>query len=164
MSKAIDIAANMKKLLALVETGEMSAEDIADTLEGEGLELADKLDATMSAARYLEGQAAIVAEEIARLTARKKSFDGQAKSVKAYILQCLITAEQKTLKTEFNTFTVRKGATSLVIDNVDDLPDEYVSTEVKTTADNKKVKAALEAGENIKGAHLETGPESLQVR
>ena len=161
---AIAIAANMTKLMALVEAGEFSQEDIADTIEGEELALGDKFDGIMALVRNLEGQAKTVAEEAARLSDRKKSFEGQAKNLKAYILKCLQAAELKTFKTERNTLTVRKGSLSVVIDDENQLPDELVSVVTVIAPDKKKIKEAIEAGEDIKGAHLEVGSESLQVR
>lgn len=161
---AIAIAANMTKLMALVEAGEFSPEDIADTIEGEELALGDKFDGIMTLVRNLEGQAKTVAEEAARLSDRKKSFEGQAKNLKAYILKCLQAAELKTFKTERNTLTVRKGSLSVVIDDENQLPDELVSVVTVVAPDKKKIKEAIEAGEDIKGAHLEVGAESLQVR
>ncbi|PIJ48920.1 hypothetical protein BL250_16420 [Erwinia sp. OLTSP20] len=161
---AIAIAANMTKLMALVEAGEFSPEDIADTIEGEELALGDKFDGIMTLVRNLEGQAKTVDEEVKRLSDRKKSFEGQAKNLKTYILKCLQAAELKTFKTERNTLTVRKGSISVVIDNVDQLPDELVDVATVVAPDKKKIKEAIEAGENIKGAHLEVGSESLQVR
>lgn len=161
---AISIADNMKKLFALVESGEFSMEDIADTLEGEELALADKFDGIMSLVRNLEGQANIVNDEVKRLNDRKKSFDNQAKRLKAYALNCLQAAGMKNFKTERNTFTVRAGSISVVIDSENLLPDDLVDVSTIVAPDKKKIKEAIEAGEKVEGAPLETGPETLQVR
>lgn len=164
---AISIAANMTKLLKLVESGDFSPEDIADTLEGEELALRDKFDNVMALVRNLEGQAKTVGEEAKRLSERQKSFENQAKNLKTYILRCMQAAQIKTFKTERNTLTVRKGRMSVVIDNVDKLPDELVDVQTIVTPDKKKIQEALEAlkeGEELPGAHIEVGEETLQVR
>ena len=161
---AISIAANMTKLLSLVENGEFTSEDIAETLEDEEMQLGDKFDGIMSLVRNIEGQANTLAEEVKRLSDRKKSFENQAENLKAYILQCLQAAQLKNFKTERNTLTVRKGSVSVVIDNVDQLPDELVDIATVVAPDKKKIKEAIESGKEIKGAHLEIGAESLQVR
>ncbi|AML34642.1 siphovirus Gp157 family protein [Klebsiella aerogenes] len=161
---AISIAANMNKLLALVESGEFTLEDISDTIEGEELALGDKFDGIMSLVRNLEGQAKTLDDELKRLSDRKKSFTGQAKNLKDYILKCMQAADLKNFKTERNTLTVRKGSLSVIIDNVDQLPDELVDVATVVAPDRKKIKEAIEAGQDIQGAHLEVGPESLQVR
>lgn len=161
---AIAIAANMNKLLALVEAGEFSPEDIADTIEGEELALGDKFDGIMSLVRNLECQAKTVAEEAARLSDRKKSFEGQAKNLKGYILKCMQAAELKSFKTERNTLTVREGSLSVIIDDENQRPDELVSVVTVVAPDKNTIKAAIEAGTEVKGAHLEVGAETLQVR
>ncbi|MBQ0528521.1 siphovirus Gp157 family protein [Providencia rettgeri] len=161
---AIAMAADYSKLQQLVETGEFTAEEIADTLEGIEWELGDKLDAIMIHARNLEGQAKTLDEESKRLADRKKSFENQVKNLKKYALTCLLASGLSTLKTLKNTFTARKGSTSVVIDNEDLLPNDLVQVQVVTTPDKKAIKDAIEKGKKVAGAHLEIGERSLQVR
>ena len=89
---AITLATNYEKLQQLVETGEFSPEDIADTLEGIEGELGDKLDVIMHHVRNIEGQAKTLDEESKRLSDRKKSFENQAKNLKKYALNCLLAS------------------------------------------------------------------------
>lgn len=162
---SLSIATDMAKLQALLETGdEITPEAIADTMEGLAMELGDKMDAIMNHVRNLEGQANTCGEEAARLSARKRSFENKADNLKAYILSCLLASGQKSLKTARNTLTVRKGTAAVVIDDVNALPDEMVEVKTTVSPDKRAIKAAIEAGEDITGAHIETSPESLQVR
>ncbi|MFV9180724.1 siphovirus Gp157 family protein [Serratia marcescens] len=165
-TRTIDLAFEMKKLQALAEDGELTPEMIKDTLEGlEGM-MGDKLDATISVVRGFEGQANVCDAESKRLAARKKSWENQAGLLKKYILECLLTSGSDTVKTDMNTFTARKGSQSLVVDDEELLPDEYVEsyTEVVSKVKKDELKKAILAGTEITGAHLETGPRSLQVR
>ncbi|EMY0670699.1 siphovirus Gp157 family protein [Serratia marcescens] len=165
-TRTIDLAIEMKKLQALAEDGELTPEMIKDTLEGlEGM-IGDKLDATIAVVRGFEGQANVCDAESKRLAARKKSWDNQAGLLKKYILECLLTSGSDTIKTDLNTFTARKGSQSLVIDDEELLPDEFVEsfTEVVNKVKKDELKKAILAGADVKGAHLETGPRSLQVR
>ncbi|CAI2058528.1 Siphovirus Gp157 [Serratia quinivorans] len=165
-TRTIDLAFEMKKLQALAEDGELTPEMIKDTLEGlEGM-IGDKLDATIAVVRGFEGQANVCDTESKRLATRKKSWDNQAGLLKKYILECLLTSGSDTIKTDMNTFTARKGSQSLVVDDEELLPDEYVEsyTEVISKVKKDELKKAILAGTEIKGAHLETGPRSLQVR
>lgn len=112
---AIALAADYKKLQGLLETGDdITPEMIADTLEGIEGALADKFDATYSLVRNLDGLAKTCEEEAARLSARKKSFETQAKNLKNYILNCLLAANQDSLKTTYNTFTAAKGSARVI--------------------------------------------------
>lgn len=162
--KAIAIAADYDKLQQLVESGEFSAEDVADTLEGLEGELGDKLDAIMVHVRNIEGQAETLSKESKRLAERENQFDNQIKNLKQYALTCLLTSGKDSLKTLRNTFTARKGTVSVVIDDESLLPDELIDVQTVTAPDKKAIKARIDKGEIIDGAHLETGPRTLQVR
>lgn len=162
---AIALAADYAKFQQLIETSDdLTPEMIADTLEGIGGALGDKLDGAFTYVRNLEGLAKTVDEEIKRLTDRKKSFENRAKSIRKYVLSCLLASGQDSLKTTTNTFTARKGVASVVIDNIELLPDELVTTQVLTAPDKKSIKEAIENGVEVAGAHIEIGERSLQVR
>ena len=94
-----------------------------------------------------------------------------------------MAAGQDTVKTAKNTFTARKGAINVVIDNVDLLPDELVTVQTVVAPDKKAIKEAIESAEAaaaqisadggeipeellnpVPGAHIEIGERSLQVR
>lgn len=185
-NRTIDLALELSKLEALASgDGELTQEMIADTLEGiEGM-LEDKFDATMSVIRNFDSKAEACKKESARLSERKKHWDRQTFALKKYLLECLITSNRMTFKTALNTFTARKGSDSLVVDNIDLIPDEFVEsfTEVVTKTKTDELKKALrdlntqieayktegkeppeELLRKIPGAHLETGPQILQVR
>lgn len=165
-ARTIDLAIEMKKLQALAEDGELTPEMIADTLEGlEGM-LGDKLDATMSVVRDFLGNVEKCDAEAKRLAERKKMWTNQAELLKKYILDCMITAGSDSVKTATNTFSARKGSLRLVVDDEESLPDDFVEsfTQIVNKVKSDELKKALQAGTEIKGAHLETGPRSLAVR
>ncbi|WP_455871648.1 siphovirus Gp157 family protein [Serratia proteamaculans] len=180
---AIALAADYAKFQQLIETSDdLTPEMIADTLEGIEGALGDKLDAAFVHVRNLEGLGNTVGEEIKRLTDRKKSFDNRAKSIRKYVLSCLLASGQDTIKTTINTFTARKGVASVEIDNESLLPDELVNVSTTVTPDKKAIKARIEEAEAaaaeilargeeppaellnpVPGAHIEIGERSLQV-
>ncbi|AUU01890.1 siphovirus Gp157 family protein [Morganella morganii] len=161
---AIALAADYEKLQRLVETGEFTPEEIADTLEGIEGALGDKLDAIMIHVRNLEGQANTLGEETKRLADREKSFKRQAKDLKKYALTCLLASGQDKLKTVKNTFTAAKGRASVVIDDESLIPDSLVDVQTIVSPDKKAIKEALENGIAVPGAHIEIGERSLMVR
>ncbi|GKV93556.1 siphovirus Gp157 family protein [Pectobacterium aroidearum] len=162
---AIALAHDLQKLQQLLETSDdLTPEMIADTMEGLGLELADKLDGAYIHVRNLEGLAKTCDEEAKRLADRKKSFENRAKQLKSYVLNCLLAAGMDKLKTTTNTFTARKGVTSVIIDNEGLLPDEMVAVQTIVAPDKKAIKEAIESGVEVPGAHIEIGARSLQVR
>ncbi|WJV61041.1 siphovirus Gp157 family protein [Pectobacteriaceae bacterium C52] len=162
---AIALAHDMQKLQQLLETSDdLTPEMIADTMEGIELELADKLDGAYVHVRNLEGLAKTCDDEAKRLADRKKSFENRAKSIKGYVLNCLLAAGLDKLKTTTNTFTARKGVASVIIDNEELLPDELVAVQTLVAPDKKAIKEAIENGVDVPGARIEIGARSLQVR
>ncbi|MCT8341970.1 MULTISPECIES: siphovirus Gp157 family protein [Photorhabdus] len=107
---AIALAADYEKLQQLVETGEFSPEDIADTLESIECTIGDKLDAIMIHVRNIEGQAKTLADESKRLTDRKKSFERQVKNLTPAILKTWIQKRSTALKTIRNNLSFLRSA------------------------------------------------------
>ena len=58
--------------------------------------------------------------------------------------------------------TVNPAKDSVVVDDIELLPPEFVRT--KKEAEKAAIKKALEEGQVLKGVHLETGQPSLTVR
>lgn len=52
----------------------------------------------------------------------------------------------------------------MVIDNEDLLPSELVTVQTIVAPDKKAIKEAIENGVDVKGARIEIGSRSLQVR
>jgi hypothetical protein len=163
--RAIDLANDYAALMNLVENNdEFTPEMIADTLEGCESALTDKFDAIMALIKNAESMASACDKESKRLEERKKMFNKKSGDLKKYIIDCLNAANVKTLKSDFHTFTRRKGSPSLIIDNESLIPPDFINTSIVTTPDKKAIKEALEKGVKIKGAHIEIGPETLHVR
>lgn len=185
-NRTIDLANEIRKIIALGESGEIDEQTTKDTLEGiEGM-LEDKFDAAMSVIRQFESNKEHCKKEATRFNERAKHWDRQAGMIKAYLLLCLITAERNQLKTVENTFSVRKGSISLTIVNEDDIPDDYlissksvVVNEFDTAGIKKVLTEALkeieelrEKGEEVPdsllnkvpGAKVARGPDTLSVR
>jgi len=184
-NRTIDLANDIRKLMEMVERGEMSLEELADTIEGIDGMMEDKFDASMSVFREIESKQEACKKEADRHNERAKHWGRQGQAIKSYLLNCLKISGRKTFKTTFNTFSVKTGSLSLVIDDVHLLPDEFVEsrTEVIHEVQKDKVKKILteavrvcedlkakgeEIPENllnpVPGAHVERGPETLAVR
>lgn len=184
-TRTIDLANDIRKLLEMVENGEMSLEDLADTIDGiEGM-MEDKFDATMSVLRETEVKQEACKKEAERYLERSKHWGRTCQSIRGHLLNCLKASGKKTFKTTFNTFSVKTGSISLVIDDIHLLPDEFVESRTEVIHDVQKDKIkkilseALKATEGLKqkgeeipesllnpvpGAHVERGPETLAVR
>ena len=164
MSTGFEIANDIAELKALVDKGDFTPEQIADTIEAIESDLAQKLDSYMYVVGELESKAERCKKEADRQSERKSMFDREIKELKIRIKQCLDVAGLKGLKTDHNTFTIRKGFVKVVIDDDKLIPDEFVDVATIVAPKKAEIKKALEDGADIPGAHLETGEPSLTVR
>ena len=90
-----------------------------------------------------------------------KELGKPAGLLKKYILECLLTSGSDTIKTDLNTFTARKGSQSLVIDDEELLPDEFVEsfTEVVNRVKKDELKRQLWPALKFKVRILKLGHE-----
>lgn len=80
-----NVTSEMQALLTMLEAGEVSSEDLKDTIESVELEWNERADAVISAIKNLISEAeAIRGEEIA-LAARRKRKESAAERLKEYL-------------------------------------------------------------------------------
>ena len=105
-------------------------------------------------------EADALAEEIKRLTARKKAFESKAESLKNYIEYEMKKLDKKEVKTALFSLKFQKNQDSCEVDE-SGLEDKWFKIERKP--DIAKIKETLKAGEKIDCAWLESS-ESLRIR
>lgn len=130
------------------ETGEVDTDKLTalqeerDTkLEGVGLWVLD-----------LQSDIAKIKAEKNRLDERQKACERKIESLKNWLAYAL--AGEK-LKTEKVTIGYRTSK-SVIIDNIENVPAEFVKTETVKTADKAALKEAFKEWTLIDGCHLET--------
>jgi len=100
------------------------------------------------------------------LTRRKNRYEMNIKRRKAMLLQAVSILEQP-LTLPPVTLSKRKGSISLVVSDETEVPTQYFKRPAPEI-DKQALKAALkeltDKDEPIPGAHLERGPESLNMR
>ena len=107
---------------------------------------------------YIKGQESqidAIGAEIKRLQELKKARENRLSRVRQGYTDFLIAVNKKKMETPRGTMTVAAATYSTVIDNIDELPDEYKRTTIKVDPDKTKIKEAISAGVNVAGAHLE---------
>lgn len=163
MAQTLDAAKRIAEMQAKIESGEMSAEDLADTIEGAELELTDKIDAMCALISDFKSNAEQCKEKAQSLQQRQKMWENKARDLRQYLMMCIQASGRSSVKTVFNTVTVKKGRDKIVI-NVDDLPDEFKNPQVVVTADREKVERSVADGVIPEGVVIEPGLPSLSIR
>ena len=115
---------------------------------------------------YIKGQESqidAIGAEIKRLQELKKARENRLARVRQGYTDFLIAVNKKKMETPRGTMTVAAATYSTVIDNIDEVPDEYKRTTIKVDPDKAKIKEAISAGVNVAGAHLEA-KQSIRIK
>lgn len=103
-----------------------------------------------------------IADRVDALQERGKRYGRKAESLRSLALDLMQSANRPKVEFPVATLSIRKGMTSVIVDDADDLPQGYFRTE--RVALKQEIKKALEKGEYVPGARLVTGEPGLAVR
>jgi hypothetical protein len=120
----------------------------------------DKIDRVGAVLSSLDNVAAHARAEIERLRLRQQSAERAGQRLADYVLHVLRQRDGRPLKGRNVTFSVRRSE-SVVIDDLNQIPDRFKRVTVTTDVPKIPVRDAIKAGQTIPGAHLEQH-ENLQ--
>lgn len=96
------------------------------------------------------------------LTERRDRLARGADGLKGLLLRLMATAQLPTLKLPEATVSVTPGRNTVSITDIAALPQGFFV--VERSADKAAIKAAIEAGEDVPGAAVVTGENTITVR
>jgi hypothetical protein len=124
--------------------------------------LTQKTDNFVSFVQKLEDEAEIAANHIKRIQAYKKARENAVERLKTYAHDCLEKLNTAKIEGTMGSIAIRKPATVVLIENEDDIPEDFAS--YSRSIDKTKVKDALKSGAEIPGARLADGKKSIQFK
>lgn len=140
----------------------MDDEDLrADMLEAE-TSLPSLMSKLVRARNEREALAEGTNGYIKQLTERRDRLSRSADGLKGLMLKLMATASLPKLELPEATISVSAGRSSVSITDIGELPQGTFTTERK--ADKAAIKALIEAGEDVPGAAMVTGENTLTVR
>ena len=162
MSSLYELTNDWLQLMDMLEDG--ADEDVInDTLEGLDYEIEQKADGYARVIRNLEADAAGLKTEIDRMTDRKRVIENNITRLKKNLQEAMEMTGKVKFKTDLFSFNIQNNTPSVVIDNIDDIPIEYVVLQ-EPKIDKKKIAADIKAGVDLSYfAHLEQS-RSLRIK
>jgi len=146
---------------------DLPAEVIADTMEGMAGDLEVKSNAVAFVVRNLESTADAIKEAEGKMAARRKAIENRAAHLKRYLLDSMQYAGVQKLSGPYFTIAVRENPAAVVVDAADLIPAEFMRwpdpVPPPPTVDKAAIKAAIQAGQDVPGVHLERGVR-LEIR
>jgi hypothetical protein len=136
---------------------DLPPEVVADTLEGMSGDLEAKSTNVAMFVRNLEAMAEQIKIAETEMAKRRKAIEARAERVRDYILSSMRLAGISKIECPYFKLAIRSNPPSVVIDDAGAVPcDLYVYPEAPPPyPDKKAIKAAIESGQEVRGAHLE---------
>ena len=162
MSNLYQLTNNYETVLNMLYDEDTDEQMILDTLEAIEGEIEDKADNYAKIIKELEAKQNARKEEAKRLTESAKVFENRVKALKSNLFNSMKATGKTKFATDLFSFNIAKngGKQPLTIDG--EVPEEYTKAVIENDTD--KIRQALENGEKLTFAHLESRGESLRIK
>lgn len=158
-----DLTDDQQAILAQVESGDFTLNEVSDHLELLGGERNQKIESYLHVINRLDNQVSAVDAEISRLSDIKKSKSKALDNIKSWLLMCMKDGE----KHEFDLFKVTrvKGRETATVIDDKKLPMKFMSHKPESwSPDKRAILAELKNGTEIEGAEISIGNPSLRIK
>ena len=131
-----------------------------DTLEALEGSVVDKSRNVVAYILELSAKSDMIAEHAQKMRGKQKTIDAKVEWLRNYLRTNMDKCGITKIEANDGTFTasISKPVASVVVDDVEKLPEEFKRIKVEVSADKVPLKKALEAGLETAGAHLEFNP------
>ena len=143
------------------ETGEVNEAD-ANALEELRAAKDEKLDNIGAYIKNLDAEADALAAESKKLADRAAAKKRHSERLKRYVGDYLLAEETYKYETTRVAYSFRTS-TAVEISNESLLPKKYFAKKVEYKPDKKAIKAALDAGQKVRGAEI-VKKNNLQIK
>ncbi len=126
---------------------------IEDTLDGIKGTLEDKIINVAAYINNVQAEVEVLKAHEKKLRARRVRLENHTASLKAYLKDNMQRANLKKIKGSAFDVSLRQS-TRVMIEDEHCLPQAYIR-KIELYADKEKIKAAIERGDAIMGAHIE---------
>lgn len=164
--KLYKLTADIRSFIAAVESGEIPAEAIDDTLESFDMMFEDKVENIACLIKELDAEAAAIKAEAANLTERAKAKANHAESLKRYLHGSMMALGKEKVETSRCKVSFRRSEKVVTNEEFLDwaLAENDSLLTFKAPEPNKTaIKAYIKGGGDVVGAYIEP-TLSLQVK
>lgn len=152
-----DISENYLEVLNGLADYDLPEDAIADTLEAIQGEFDQKAIAVAKFFQNLEASTAAIKEAEKRMADRRKAMEKKVSQLKDYLkVQMEKTGITKIECPQFS-LSIAKNPPSVVIDDAEALPQEYVFVKIEKSPDKTAIKNHIILEGSCPGAHVEQG-------
>lgn len=161
MTSLYTLSAEYAAIRARLMENQEDEQAIADTLEGEGWELEQKILGTAYAIKDMEAHIAARKAAMDEMKEAIRRQENRLERLKNYLLTAMQTASMKKVAGEHFDVRVKQKAQAVIVEDEAKIPERfYRLPEVKPPSpvlDKQALKEALRGGQAVPGARLDDG-------
>lgn len=116
----------------------------------------------LRAARHADAMAGAAKEEIQDLHARKARYENRASIARQTAFAVMQATDRHKFEAAGGTWSMRAGQQSVVVTDVEQVPDIYVR--IERVPDKQTILSALKSGLTVAGCELSNGLPALSLR
>lgn len=138
---------------------DLPPEVVADTLEGMSGDLELKATNVAMFVRNLESTVEQINAATKAMQQRAEAIERRAERIRDYLKDNMIRAGISSIACPYFKLTIASNPAAVVIDDAGKIPSELYAYPAAPPPqpDKRAIKAAIEAGQDVQGAHLERG-------
>ena len=148
-------------LITLRDLEETDKDEVISIIQSE---IVNKGKGIIQVIKSLESDVEAIKNESDRLAKIKKVKENNLKKLREYTKLCMEQMDLKKLETPIGNITIRKGVSTLKIDDESKLLDKYIEI-VQTYKVNKDlIKTDLKSGQVVEGAYMTEPGTTLMIK
>jgi hypothetical protein len=163
LDRTVTAARALRERLATIYGEEIDEQTLLDTVDGQ-TDIEAAIIAVARERAETDCLADALAERVKEMQARKARLDARSDRLKAVLTWAMEeTGRRKIVAPEF-TLSLSDVRKSVIVTDEAAIPTELVKTTTSTSPDKAAIKAKLDAGEEVPGARLSNGGNTVSVR
>jgi hypothetical protein len=157
MTTLYDLVGERLALQNKLEELDFDEVTIADTLEGESTAIQAKIEDYAFVIRNMEALPDAIKAEEKRLADRRKAIEKRVEHIKNWLLVNMQQAGISKIESPVFTVALQNNPASVIIDDESLIDDGFkrLPEPLPLVVDKKLIKAAIDAGQVVEGAHIE---------
>lgn len=122
----------------------------------------EKRDRFCAFLAHLEGQIELCNAEEERIYSRRRAFQALVDRLENYAIRVMEDLGVKKLEGATSVLRLHAKPASVIIENPAEIPAKFIVEKIVRDPDKRAIKAAIDAGEDVPGATLAIGGNSLR--
>lgn len=157
MESMFDLSERYKALEELLDDETIPQEDVNRALMEVMDDIKSKGENGINYLHMLDGNIELAKKRKKEIDNYVKRVENRKKRILTAYLAAMNAMKMTSIMTGVGELKVKKNPPAVIIDDGAQIPAQYTTQKLTITPDKTKIKAAIKAGEEVPGAHLEQG-------